>query len=68
MALCPVVYDKEIILLQETHFMKDAHPTFFHKAYNQSFYTTSSSKTKGVAIFIHHSFPFEVQQVYKGSG
>ena len=55
----------KIVMLQETHFMKDAHPTFFHKAYNQSFYTTSSSKTKGVAIFFHHSFPFEIQQVYK---
>lgn len=41
----------KIILLQETHFMKDNHPTFFHKAYNQSFYTLSPNKTKGVAFF-----------------
>lgn len=54
-----------IILLQETHFMKDSHPHFFHKAYNQSFYTSSSSKTKGVAIFIHQSLPLDVQQAYK---
>lgn len=51
-------------MLQETHLMKDGHPTFFHKAINQSFYTSTSSKTKGVAVFIHQSFPLEVQQVY----
>lgn len=55
----------KVLLLQETHFMKDGHPTYFHKAFNQSFYTTFTSKTKGVAIFIHHSFPLDFQQVYK---
>lgn len=55
----------KVVLLQETHFKTDNHPTFFHKAYNQTFYTATDSKTKGVAIFLHHTFPMEIQHVYK---
>lgn len=50
----------KITLLQETHFMKDNH-LFLHKAFNQSLYTSTSTKTKRVAIFIHQSFSLEVQ-------
>lgn len=55
----------KIVLIQETHFAYSNHPKFFHKAFNQSYYTLFPSICRGVAIFIHNSFPFEVQDVYK---
>lgn len=55
----------QIILLQETHFASNKHPTFFHRSYKQAFYTLYQTKCRGVVIFFHNSFPLEVKQVYK---
>ena len=55
----------DIILLQETHFATSNHPKYFHKHYNQTYFTTSANKTKGVAIFIRNSLIFDVQHVFR---
>lgn len=55
----------QIILLQEMHFASNNHPMFFHRTYKQAFFTLHSSKCRGVAIFLHNYFPFEVQHVFR---
>lgn len=53
-----------IILLQETHFSTTNHPQYFDKTYSQFYYTTFSSKARGVAIFIRNSIVFDIWELY----
>lgn len=54
----------KILLIQETHFSETSHPKFFHRNYSQSFYTMHLSKSRGAAIFLHSTLPFEVRKVF----
>lgn len=53
----------DVILMQETHFATDKHPTFFDKCYSQFYCTTYNTKSRGTAIFVRNSV--ETQSVYK---
>ncbi|OCT72366.1 hypothetical protein XELAEV_18035344mg [Xenopus laevis] len=40
------------------HFTQKSYPKFFHKLYHTHYLASTTSKHRGVAIFIHKNFPF----------
>lgn len=55
----------DVLLLQETHFSSQNHPLYFDKTFQQGYYTTYESKTRGVAIFIKNSVMFDVHHTFR---
>lgn len=55
----------DILLLQETHFSTNNHPSYLDKTFRQCYFSTYESRFRGAAILIKNSVMFQTQQIYK---
>lgn len=53
------------LLLQETHFSTDNHPSYLYKTFKQCYFSTYGSRSRGAAILIKNSVMFQTQQMYR---
>ncbi|OCT94959.1 hypothetical protein XELAEV_18012643mg [Xenopus laevis] len=52
----------DVILLQETHFLRSSFPKYMSKAYPICYLSNGDTKSKGVAILIHRHVKFQLQR------